>query len=92
MLYESKTWCLALNEIRILQRTERAMLRNMCGVKLVDKKSTKDLMQMLDWNETIDQLAKANSVHWYGHVLRKDKTNFLRRALHFIEKMTMKKG
>ena len=53
-------------------------MRNMCGVKLIDKKSTKDLMQMLDMNETIDQLAKSNSVRWYGHALRKDKNNFLR--------------
>ena len=30
-------------------------MRNMCGVKLMDKKSTKDLMQMLDLNETVDQ-------------------------------------
>ena len=47
-------------------------------------KSTKDLMQMLDLNETIDQLAKANCVRWYGHVLRKDKNNSLRRALVFM--------
>ena len=40
-------------------------------------------MQMLDLNYVIDQLAKANSVLWYGHVLRKDKKNFLRRALAF---------
>ena len=48
----------------------------MCGVKLVDN-MTKDLSQMLDLSETIDELAKANSVRWYGHVLRKDKNNFL---------------
>ena len=47
----------------------------------MDKKSTKDLMQMLDLKETLDHLAKANSVRWYGHVLRKDKNNILRRAL-----------
>ena len=58
-------------------------MKNVCGVKLMDKKSTKDLMKMLDLNETIDQLAKADSVSWYGHVLRKDKNNFLRRALDF---------
>ena len=64
MLYGSETWCLGQNEIGVLQRTERAMVRNMCGVKLMDKKSIKDLIQMLDLNETIDQLAKANSVRW----------------------------
>ena len=55
-------------------------MRSKCGVKLIDKKSTKDVMQMLDLNETIDQLAKASIVRWYGHVLRKDKSNFLRAA------------
>ena len=45
----------------------------------MDKKLTKDLMKMLDLNETIDQLAKAISVRWYGHVLRWDKNNFLIR-------------
>ena len=53
----------------------------MCGVKLMDKKSTKYIMQMLDLNETIDQLSKAGSVRWHGHVLRKDKNQFMRRAL-----------
>ena len=37
MLYGSETWCLGQNEMGILQRTERAMVRNMCGVKLMDK-------------------------------------------------------
>ena len=31
-------------------------MRNMSGGKLMDKKFTKDLMQMLDLDETIDQL------------------------------------
>ena len=56
----------------------------------MDKKSTKDLMQMLDLNKTMDQLAKANSVGWYGHILRKDKKNFVRRALDFRVKGTRK--
>ena len=55
-------------------------MRSMRGVKLMDKKSMKDLMQILDLNETMDQLAKDNRVRWYGHVLRKDKNNFLRRS------------
>ena len=57
----------------------------------MDKKSTKDLMQMLDLNATMDQLAKANSVRWYVHVLRKDENNYLRRALDFKVKGTMKR-
>ena len=74
--------------IGILQRTESAMVINICGVKLMDKKSTKDIMQMLDLHETIGLLAKANGVRWYQHVLRKDKNDFLRRALDFKVKWT----
>ena len=36
---------------------------------------------MLSLNETIDQLAMANSVHSYGHVLRRKDGHILKRAL-----------
>ena len=52
MLYGSETWCLRENEMIILKRTERAMVRSMCGVKLVDRKNTEDLMKMLALKET----------------------------------------
>ena len=83
MLYGGETWCLGQNEMGILQRTEGAMMRSMCGVKLMDKKLTKDLMQMLDLYEAIDQLAKANSARWYGHVLRKDKEKLSEKSTRF---------
>ena len=35
------------------------------------QKGCTDLMFMLILKETIDQLAMANSVRWYGHVLRR---------------------
>ena len=38
MLYESETWCLRESEIAILRRAERAMVKSLCGVKLVDEK------------------------------------------------------
>ena len=47
MLYGSETWCLRESEMAILRRTERAMVRSMCGVKLLDRKKMEDLMGML---------------------------------------------
>ena len=76
----------------ILQRTEGAKVRSMCGVKLMDKKSTKDLMQMIGLRQTMDQLARAKGVRCYGHVLRKDKKNYMRRALYLKVKWTRKRG
>ena len=47
---------------------------------------------MLDLKKTIDQLAMANSVHWYGHVLRREDGHVLRRSLHFEVEGQRKKG
>ena len=55
----------------------------MCGVLLKDRKGSTDLMFMLGLNETINQLAMANSVRWCGHVLRREDGHVLRRALVF---------
>ena len=57
------------------------MVRAMCRVQLKDRKRHTDLMFMQGLKETMDQLAMANSVHWYGHVLRREDGDVLRRAL-----------
>ena len=65
------------------------MVRAMCGVQLKDRKRSMDFM--LGLNETIDQLAIANSVRWYDHVLRREDGHILRRALDFeVEGQRMK--
>ena len=55
------------------------MVRVMCGAQLKDINRSKDLM--LGLNEPIDQLAMANSVRCYGHVLKREDGHVLRRAL-----------
>ena len=81
MLYASETWCLRENEMIILKRTERAMVRSMCGVKLVDGKNTEDLIKMLGLKETLDKMAQANRVRWNGHVVRRDEESILKKAM-----------
>ena len=46
MLYGSKTWCLRQNEMAILRKTGKSMMRAMCGVKLI-KKRGQELMSLL---------------------------------------------
>ena len=57
------------------------MMRAMYRVQFNDRKRSMEIM--LGLNETIDQLAMANSVRWYGHVLRREDGHVLRRALDF---------
>ena len=64
-------------------RSERAM---------VDRKTTEEQMDMLGLKETIDRLATANGVRWYGHVLRRDDDSVLRVALNLEVSGKRKRG
>ena len=65
-------------------------MRAICGVQLIDRKRSTDLMFMLGLKETIDRLAMTNSVHWYGHVLRREDVHVLRSALYFEDECQRK--
>ena len=67
-------------------------MRAMCGVLLKNIRESVHLMLMLCLNETMDQLAMANSVRWYGHVLRREDGDVLRRALEFEVEGQRRKG
>ena len=54
ILHGSEAWCLTKREMRILRRTERSMVRVMCGLQLKDRKGSTDFMFILGMNETID--------------------------------------
>ena len=55
----------------------------MCGVKMMDKRSTEELINMLGLHENVVGMEKASGVQCYGHVLRRDDGDVLRRALEF---------
>ena len=63
---------------RSFTKKERFVVRAMCGVQLKDRTRSTDLMFILALSETIDQLAMANGVRWYGHVLRRENGHVLR--------------
>jgi len=94
MLYGSETWFLKEKEIGILRRREIAMMRAMCmcGVKLIDRKKSQELMDMLGIEKTIHRLAKENGLRWYGHVLQREEGNALKKVLHFEVDGTRKRG
>ena len=52
MLYRSESFCLRENEMAILKRTEKAMTSAMWGGKLIKKKSSQELVSLLDLEES----------------------------------------
>jgi len=63
-----------------------------CGVKLIDRKKSEELMDMLGIEKTIDRLAKENGLRLYGHVLRREEGSALKKTLHFEVDGTRKRG
>ena len=50
---------------------------------MIEKKRSQELMSLLGLKDTVDRLARASGVRWYGHILRRDNGDVLRRALDF---------
>ena len=46
----------------------------------------------LKLKDTLDGVARASGVRWYGHVLRRDNDDVLRRALDFEVAKTRGRG
>ena len=67
----------------ILRRTVKAIMRAMCGIKIIEKRRSQELMSLLGLEDTLNGLDKASGVRWYGYVLRSDNGDVLRRALDF---------
>ena len=53
----------------------------MFGLKLLDQRNSEELMDMLDIKKSLDRMAKASSMRWYGHILRKE--DVIVKALKF---------
>ena len=67
----------------ILRGTEKTMMRAMCKVRVIEKRTSQKLMSLLSLKDTLDGLARASQVQWYGHVLRSNNGDLLRRPLDF---------
>ena len=49
-------------------------------------------MEMLGLKETLDRMAKANGVRWYGHVIRSVDDNVLKKAMMMEVRGKRKRG
>ena len=50
---------------------------NEFGMKMMYRKNTNELIDMLRFDESMDKMAKVNRVIWYGHILRREDNNVL---------------
>jgi len=82
MLHGSETWPVRKENEVALQRAEMRMVRWMCGVKLQDRVPSKELRGRLELEDIISVLQR-NRLRWYGHVLRKEDNDWVKKCMQY---------
>jgi len=82
VLYGSETWPVRKENVVALQRAEMRMVRWMCGVKLKDRLPSKELRERVGVDDIVLVLQQ-NRLRWYGHVLRKDDDDWVKKCMEY---------
>ena len=70
LTYGTETWAMKIANLQSLERTERMMVRWMCGVSLKDRKRSVDLYSLLRV-QSVAEVVRRGRLRWFGHVERK---------------------
>ena len=79
MLYGSETWPVRKENEEALQQAEMRTVRWVCGMKLQDRIPSKGLRERLGLDDIIPVLQQ-NRLQWYGHVLRKEDNDWVKKV------------
>ena len=71
MIYGAESWALRKQDEQLLHRTEMKMLRRICGVTLLDKRSNDMIRRLAGVAPIVEKLREAR-LRWFGHVNRMD--------------------
>ena len=82
ILHGSETWPVRKENEVAVQRAEMRMVRWMCGVKVKDRVPSKELKERLGIDDII-LILQQNRLRWYGHVLRKEDTDWMKKCMEY---------
>src|SRR5664279_1077102 len=76
LVYGSETWPIKVEDMQRLQRTEKMMVRWMCGMTLKNKISSVELYDRLDV-EAVSDVVRRGRLGWFGHLERKSPDDWV---------------
>ena len=76
LTYGTETWAMKKANLQSLERTERMMVRWMCGVSLKDRKHSVNLYSLLGV-QGINEVVRRGRLRWFGHVERKSEDDWV---------------
>ena len=74
-VYASDTWAMKAEDMQRLERTERMMIRWMCGMKPSDMKATMQVCQVDI--ESVSDVVRCGRLRWFGHMERKQPDDWV---------------
>ena len=78
-------------DMQIIERTERMMIRWTCGVRLSDKKASAELLSRLDI-ESVSVVVRRGRLRWFGHVERKQPDDWVSACRHIVVESVKGRG
>jgi len=82
MLHGSETWPVRKENEVALQRAEMRMVRWMCNVKVKNRVPSKELRERPGIDDII-LILQQNKLRWYGHVLQKEDTDWVKKCMEY---------
>jgi len=82
MLHGSETWPVRKENKVALQWAEMRIVRWMCDVKVKDRVPSKELKERLGIDDIVLVLQQ-NRLRWYGHVLQKEDTEWVKKCMEY---------
>jgi hypothetical protein len=79
-LYACETWPLTEKNLDRLVKTDRKMIRCMCGISWKDKKNSVDLLKEIGLVDVKD-VVRRSRLRWFGHVIRKEDNDWVKLCM-----------
>ena len=91
MVYGSETWPMKVEDVQRLERTERMMVRWMCGVRLNNRISSEELNGRLGIVK-IMEIVRQGRLRWFGHLERKGNDDWVSACRNYVVPGPKSKG
>ena len=91
MVYGSETWPMKVEDVQRLERTERMMVRWMCGVRLKNRISSEELNGRLGIVK-IMEIVRQGRLRWFGHLERKGNDDWVSACRNYVVPGSKSKG
>jgi hypothetical protein len=82
LVYGSETWPVKTEDMQRMERTERMMIRWMCGVSLKNRIASVELYRRLDVEE-VSEVVRRGRLRWFGHLEQKNRDDWVSASRDF---------